>query len=340
MCAITRQKFDLLKQLAEWLSRNAAVQHADRLMAMVHSDFVRAAEMGMQEVMEGLHKARLVDPFAIDPATGKVPASSALAAAVAGGHVGCVKWLLGLRADPNAAPNEDGCPPLIVATRAGDSQLVAELLNGCAEVGITWSKLTAAEWALHCGHDSLARTLGGGQFHSAQMMPSAQRAPAARVDRTVHRLCPPAQGAGMWWLDLSRLRPRATNLSPHEQTLLRKFPELRHQLEYSLRVWLNGGNEDVPIEVRSRNCLVSRWTPSSWMYALGSCWRVSRRWATPLPWMLVDAPPTATRPPGYSMRAVALRRSYHWMDLVGTFLTSSHAPIPIRITTSTGRRPF
>ena len=52
----------------------------------------------------------------------------------------------------------------------------------------------------------------------------------------------------MRWLDLSRLRSKAANLTPQEQTLVRNFPELRHQLEYSIRVWLNHGNEDVAIE--------------------------------------------------------------------------------------------
>ena len=236
-------KGDLLKQVAQWLTRYEAVKHGERTVALSHADFVTAARLGLQPILRQLLNHTLIDLFATDEASGRVPVNDALIAAAEGAHTRCVRLLLEVRADQNAQRGHDGQTPLIMAARAGSKELLGELLGqNDQSVSIikprldqTWRKLNAIQWAEHEGHTAAASQLRA----SSQMLPpSPRRTPATAVDRSRHRLCPTsrAQQQTMRWLDLTRLRTHKRGSDAQERTWRQGLKELSQHLEFALRV--------------------------------------------------------------------------------------------------------
>jgi hypothetical protein len=227
---------DLLRQVAQWIMRHAAVQHGQRLIELASDDLVHAARLGLDEVLSMLVSEQLVDPLRENAQTKQSPANEALLAAASEGQCKCIQILLDVKADPNVkAP--DKRTPLIVAAQAeiGEAlraQTMEILVARGARRQVQWSRLTADEWAAQ----KSAPGKGGA-------------APAPRVDRSANRLRPPARGGGRRWLDLTHLRPRrgANPAAASDRALREQLPGLADQLEFSLRVYMNGGKENIPL---------------------------------------------------------------------------------------------
>ena len=233
---------DLLGQLAAWLSRYAAMKHGERTIALANADLVRAARLGLREPLQKLLDRKLADAHVTDDASGRVPMSDALVAAVANGHAGCAHLLLARKADTSAR-GVDGQTALMIASRAGDAPLVAALLASGAALEPTWCKLNAIQWANFEGKPTIA-----GQLRASTRTPPPcpDRAPAPRVDETLSHLLPPQKGA-MRWLDLTHLRAQMKGGGSQLREWRQKLKVLSHQLEYSLRVHCNGGDEGVAL---------------------------------------------------------------------------------------------
>ena len=230
----------LLPQVAEWIVRYSAVQHGTRMVALCNDDMVTAARLGLAKILQKLLvDEKLVDAFIPDATDNVVPASRALMQAVTHSHVTCARILLTANADPNARDEGNGTA-LIAAARANDMDMLRLLRDFDASLSPTWQKLNAIQWAEYAGHTTAVRML---RDSSPVPPPSPSRRPTPPVDCARNRLRPATKGARRW-LDLTQLRPRG---APQESRPC-WWRELSHQLEFSLRVWCNGGNEHVASE--------------------------------------------------------------------------------------------
>ena len=234
---------DAIEQIADYLSRLAAMKHAERWLVLSNADLVRSAELGIHANVVYLLENGVVDALGVDDVTGRCPADDALAAACRRGDADTAILLLRACASASGCTAER-CAHLITAARSpareGAIATVGMLLRARAQASASWSSLSAAEWADREGNSALALILeAAGVRRRCQPPPT----PTPRKDPTKNRLLPrPRSRKGKHQLlDLASLRPGAT-----EGKNLRACPPLR-LLEGALRVFCNGGDEDVPM---------------------------------------------------------------------------------------------
>lgn len=175
--------------------------------------------------------------------TNRRPGDDALAAACANGHRRCAELLLLAKVDPSGR-GADGAPHLVTAARStcvGSESLVDLLLRSGAAPALTWSRLTAHEWALHLNRQTNASMFAD---HGTGPSPRVGVRPTARVDASTNRLRPPQAKDRL--LDLEWLRK-----DKEGRKVARACPPLAH-IEYALRVWFSGGVEDVPLYEKAK----------------------------------------------------------------------------------------
>ena len=228
-----------IQQIADYLSRHAAMKHAERWLALSNADLVRSAEMGIAANVKYLLDNGVVDALSIDDATGRRPGDDALAAACRRGDKAVAKLLLAAGASASGCA-ADGCAHLISAARSPDEGAIGTvrlLLRARADALATWSRLSAAEWAEREGNEMLADRLE--EEVGVRRRSKPRPTPTPRMDPTLNRLRPPPRRHRL--VNLSSLR-----LTGGGKTQLRACPMLGH-LELALRVWCNGNVEDVPL---------------------------------------------------------------------------------------------
>ena len=247
---------DVIFQLIRFLSKYAAMRHAERWLTTANADLVMSAENGLTDNVAFLLGCSwpasckgapllLCDPLNDDQTTGRPSGWDALAAASAKGHVEIVRLLLdfGVSVDSRA---RDGRSNLILA--ASMSGLAAQkcmatvrlLVERRANVSCTWSSMTAAEWAAREGNTAVAvmlRDVAGCRWRK-------DATPTPRMSPQIHRLRPPPnKGKGHHLIDLEQLRSTREG-----KRLVARCPPLHEGvLEHALRVFCNGGREDVPL---------------------------------------------------------------------------------------------
>ena len=108
---------DAIEQIADYLSRLAAMKHAERWLVLSNADLVRSAELGIHANVVYLLENGVVDALGVDDVTGRCPAYDALAAACRRGDADTAILLLRERASASGCTAER-CAHLITAARS------------------------------------------------------------------------------------------------------------------------------------------------------------------------------------------------------------------------------
>lgn len=227
---------NLLEQVSDWIVRYNAVEFGKRFIALCHADLVLASQLGADPVVHYLLEQQLVDLLIEDSASGHLPGSDALCAAVTHHQTACMRMLLAAGVDVNAR-DTDKQTVLIYAARAGDAPMVSALTQAGALLAPTWRKLNAVQWAMHEGHEIVVQQLLA-HAEPSHGLRTSRRAPAPKVDAAENHLMPPPRDRTKRFLDLTQLRPvrGSSTTATANRALANSLPGLAQQLEYSLRV--------------------------------------------------------------------------------------------------------
>ena len=269
-------KKHVVQNIANFLMRRASQVQTDGWLAASNADLVLAATYGIADHVRLL--LRFADPLTKDKTTNRCPGVDALSAACKRGHTACMRLLLDSRVDVDAR-DADGKTLLIASACAGHLASAKLLVESRASPQLTWSRLNALEWAQYSRHPDVAALLSSAGLQSRQ----GDLNPTPRMNRFITRLRPPLGGERRrCYLDLTSLRNARADASAEVRTARqqnrRNCPDLADHLEYALRVsacmhvtalvlllstrshhcrgprllcvrqvYLNGGNEDVPM---------------------------------------------------------------------------------------------